>query len=170
MTTYFRAIFQGGRVEVRSTKSRAYAFCWMGPAWPYIGWTSRRDLIPASATAFSPAEEIDEITYRSVLKAREVKAAGGEQAAKLATARRALRSGQRDQFWAGKRVVAVNLQIGGATPSQAADEVGVYGIGKEQLAEAVSYLVEAQKRQANAFKRIAKAMRDIAKLEAAQAA
>jgi hypothetical protein len=178
-TTYFRATFRDGAVMVRSTQSRAYAFCYRQNRYPQSGWTSRQDLVPAGAEA-APAEEITAQEYRAILGARDVKRHGSEDAVKLTKARDTLRRAQSEQANAFRAIAQCRALVAVMDTPEGLDRArwqsGFCGakdavrMGKEPATPAqcepklVARMVEEQERQARAYGRIAKATRDIAKL------
>lgn len=155
MTSYFRATFEDGAIEVRSTQTRPYVACFEGPYG--VSWTASQSRIPLGAR-WAAAEAIDAKTYRAILAAREVERAGGETEAALVKARDALRRAQQDQAGAMRCIEAARTVL----DSQDEQRLRQWG-GAERARE---YLIEAQQKQARAYGRIEKARRDLAKLEA----
>lgn len=136
-TTYFKATV-AGKIEVRSTRTMPYVAAYDGRYG--VSWTTKRANVPFGVM-WGAAEEITAGEYRAIIKARDVAKAGGEREMKLNKARKALRSAQIDQGYAGHYLP--RLAQDGATDA----------------------LLLYQRRQACAFQRILKARRDIARLE-----
>lgn len=185
MTTYFQATFADGKVEVRSTASRTYAACFFGRYG--VSWAGRLDLVPAGVK-WARAVEITADAYRAIILARDVaKAGGSETAAKLKKARAALGSGQRDQKTAFRVMNSLRDTMAAglapdATQRQQDDLRSAAGFGRkadverigrpyasaaECVAKIEARIVGQQIDQANAYKRIAQAVRAINRLEGA---
>lgn len=169
-TTYFKATFANGDVETRSTQARAYAFCYRQNRWPYKGWTSRADLVPAGAEA-AQAVQITAEEYRAILKGKEVARMGGdEHALKLRKAHQKLARAQADQRSRGAWMLEIQIALLARNERFIRNWGGGAGVsGEPDLAKCEATcrerMVGYQQDQANAYKRIAQAMREIAKLE-----
>lgn len=156
-TRYFKADLNG-KMHYRTTISRVYVALCEGR--DGLGWVSRMDLIPSGA----PRAAAQEITKEEYNAARRQKAQGRPVDEKLRAARRGVAKAQYSQRRAGKIMLSWSLvQLGYSEAEIRAEGLFPYAGMSEAL------FVQAQRDQANAYKRIVKYRKLIAELERAAA-
>jgi hypothetical protein len=180
-TNYYKATFADGSVMTRSSKTRGYSFAYSQDVYPREGWTSRADLIPARAQ-YATAEKITAEEFEAIRLAARVEGAGSLLALKLDKARATLFRAQWAQEQAFDRMRQVRETLAAertphhedvmrwATGGCSAEEAARIGRPVKPIEDCVAQLtdrmVDFQRDQALAYGRIAKAIREIAKLEA----